>query len=74
MKKRKKARYKVNQISKKAAVQKLKVHTKFLGQMNMYDDGSFKEDIPPKPSYSLMHSLKGGFSILMYSGTHRLKL
>ncbi len=37
----------------------------------MYEDINMKEEMPPNPSYSLMHSLKDGFSILMYSGTHR---
>ena len=40
----------------------------------MYGERNFKEHIPTQPSYSLMHSLEGGFSILMYSGTHRLNL
>ena len=40
----------------------------------MYDECNFVEDLPPKPSYSMMHSLKDGFSILMYSGTHQLNL
>ena len=35
---RKKARLKANQIAKKSAVRKLKDHTKFLGQMSMYDE------------------------------------
>ena len=42
--------------------------------MNVYDERSFKQDMPTNPSYSLMHSLEEGFSILMYSGTHRTKL
>ena len=40
----------------------------------MYEELNFKEDMPTKPSYSSMHSLEDGFSILMYSGTHQLKL
>ena len=40
----------------------------------MYDDDNLKEEMPPKPSYSLMHLLEERFSILMYSGTHRTKL
>jgi hypothetical protein len=40
----------------------------------MFDDDNLKEEMPPKPSYSLMHSLKEGFSMLLYSGTHRAKL
>ena len=29
--------------------------------------------MPDNPSYSMMYGLPGGFSIVMYSGTHRLK-
>ena len=42
--------------------------------MKMCNDGNLKEDMPPNPSYSLIHSLEEGFSILMYAGTHRAKL
>ena len=70
----KKARLKANQKSKKADVQKLKEHTNFLRHTNMYDGCNFAEDMPPNPSYSLMHSLKDRFSIVMYSGTYRLNL
>ena len=40
----------------------------------MFDDDNLTDEMPPKPSYSLMHSLQEGFSILMYSNTHRTKL
>ena len=44
-----KERHKVNQLARKAAVKKLKVHTQFLRQINMYSNGDFKEDMPPNP-------------------------
>ena len=71
---RKKARYNANQISKKSALKNLKLHTEYLRQMKMYDDDNLNEEMPPNPSYSLMHSLEEGFFILMYSSTHRTKL
>jgi hypothetical protein len=30
--------------------------------------------MPTKPSYSIMHSLREGFSIVMHSGTHKVNL
>ena len=32
-------------------------HTKFLSEMNMYDERNFKQDMPTKPSYSRMYPL-----------------
>lgn len=72
--KRKKARLKANQVAKKAALKKLNIHKDYLKEMRIYEDSNLMREMPPKPSYSLMHSLKDGFSILMYSGTHRAKL
>ena len=73
-KKRKKARVKANLVGKIAPIKSLKIHKSYLKDMNMYEDSNMKSEMPPKPSYSLMHSLKDGFSILMYSGSHRTKL
>ena len=69
---RKKACLKANQTAKKA-LKILENHTKYLSQMNMYDECKSKQDMAPNPSYSCMHSLDEGFSILMYAGSHQLK-
>ena len=71
---RKRARVKANQVAKKAALKRLNIHKSYLKEMNMYEDSNMKSEMPPKPSYSFIHSLKDGLSILMYSGTHRTKL
>ena len=39
-----------------------------------YNYIDWKRLMPAKPSYSIMHSLRQGFSIVMYSGTHRVNL
>ena len=42
--------------------------------MKFYDEINFKAEMPTLPSYSIMHSLDEGFSIVMYSGSHRVNL
>ena len=72
--KRKVARLKVNMKTKKAALKIMSNHMKYLVNMNFFNERYLKPSMPTKPSFSLMHSLKDGFSILMYSGSHRVAL
>ena len=72
--KRKAARLKTNQTTKKIALKVLGRHIEYLREMNMYNGENFKLCMPTTPSYSIMHSLEDGFSILMYSGSHRVTL
>ena len=72
--KRKAARLKSNQNTKKRALKVLERHCKYLKEMDMYNEVNFKPSMPTTPSFSIMHSLEEGFSILMYSGSHRVRL
>ena len=72
--KRKAARLKVNQNSKKLTLKVLGRHISYLKEMGMYNEDNFNPSMPTTPSFSLMHSLEDGFSILMYSGSHRVRL
>ena len=70
----KKARLEKNQEAKKAQKWIMKAHKNFLKQMKFYLPCNLLTSMPSKPSYSIMHSLREGFSILMYSGSHRVNL
>ena len=72
--KRKKTKQRTNRICKDAALKCLKWHKKLLIEKNFYLPENLVKSMPKTPSYSTMHSLKEGFSILMYSGSHRVKL
>ena len=72
--KRKKSNLKRNREPKKPALRSLKWHKKHLTKRGFYDPENLVESMPTTPSYSIMHSLRDGFEILMYSGSHRLKL
>ena len=72
--KRKKTKQRNNRVCKDAALKCLKWHKRILMQKNFYLPENLLESMPKIPSYSIMHSLREGFSILMYSGSHRVKL
>lgn len=72
--KRKKTKQRNNRVCKDAALKGLKWHKRILMENNFYLPENLLESMPKIPSYSIMHSLKEGFSILMYSGSHRVKL
>ena len=61
-------------MCKVAADKVLKMHVKYLKENNWYNPVNFVDKMPTTPSYSIMHSLEEGFSIVMYSGTHRVNL
>ena len=67
-------RLKKNRKAKERALKVLKNHISFLKEMKFYDEINLKAEIPTLPSYSIMHSLDEGFSIVMYSGSHRVNL
>ena len=71
---KKQIRLKQNRKCKKRALKILNEHIKYLQSKHLYDVRNFKVEMPPTPSYSIMHSLKDGFSIMMYSGSHRVNL
>ena len=71
---KKKMKLKINQKPKKTQVKRLKTHIAYLESMGFYNKENFKDDMPTTPSFSMMHALKDGFQILMYSGSHRVKL
>ena len=52
----------------------MKTHIAYLKSRGFYDKQNFKDDMPTTPSFSMMHALKERFQILMYSGSHRVKL
>ena len=72
--KSKKARHDKNYEAKEIVKQKLKIHRNFLKSIDFYKSSNYLTYMPPTPSYSIMHSLQEGFSILMYSGSHRVNL
>ena len=72
--KRKAARLKTNQSAKKQVLRILRRHVSYLEDMNMFNKENFHPSMPTTPSYSIMHSLEDGFSVLMYSGSHRVRL
>ena len=59
---------------KKGAVCALKEHTKLMESLGWYNSTNMTRSMPTKLSYSITHSLKQGFSIVIYSGTHRVNL
>ena len=67
-------RLKNNSKCKKQALKVLRYHISYLQSKHFYDDRNLKIEMPPTPSYSMMHSLKDGFCILMYSCSHRVNL
>ena len=73
-KKKKKLKQKANNQLKKGAIDALKEYNQFMESLGWYNSINWKLCMPTKPSYSIMHSLKEGFSIVMYSGTHRVNL
>ena len=73
-KKKKKLKQKLNNKLKKGAICALKEHKQFMESLGWYKFINMKRCMPTKPSYSIMNSLKEGFSIVVYSGTHRVNL
>ena len=73
-KKRKNQKQKVTNQLKKGATRALKEHRLFMEGLDWYHKINWNPIMPTTPSYSLMHSLREGFSIVMYSGTHRVNL
>ena len=70
----KKARLGRNQEAKSVVKQKLKIHRNYLKSMNFYLPCNLLSSMPATPSFSIMHSLREGFSIHMYSGSHRVNI
>ena len=73
-KQNKKRKLKQNRSGKKAALTYLRWHRNILKGKNFYDERNIVTSMPKTPSFSIMHSLKDGFSIVMYSGSHRVNL
>ena len=73
-KKKKHLKQKRNNQLKKGAIIALKEHKQFMESLGWYNSINMKLSMPTKPSYSIMHSLKQGFSIVIFSGIHRVNL
>jgi len=73
-KNKKSIRLKKNRKAKEKALKVLKIHIAYLHKMKFYEEINLKIEMPTCPSYSIMHSLHEGFSIVMYSGSHRVNL
>ena len=67
-------RLKKNRKAKERGLKILKNHIAYLKEMKFYEDINLKTEMPTRPSYSIMHSLEQGFSIVMYSRSHRVNL
>ena len=70
--KRKKKKHQKNREPKNAALRSLRWHKRYLTKKGFYDPQNLLEAMPLTPSFSFMHSLKDGFEIVMYSGSHRV--
>jgi hypothetical protein len=70
----KKVKQRLNNQLKKGAIDALKEYKQYMESLGWYNSTNWKIVMPTKPSYSIMHSLREGFSIVMYSGTHRVNL
>jgi phosphotransferase system IIA component len=73
-KKKKKQKQKVNNQWKKGDIDALKQHKQYMESLGWYNSTNWNPFMPTKPSYSIMHSLREGFSIVIHSGTHRVNL
>lgn len=71
---RKARRKKENKRFKNKLNKKIKEHKRMLQEHGYFRDENLKRDMPPRPSYSIMHSLEEGFSIVLYSRSHRVNL
>jgi hypothetical protein len=67
-------RLKKNRKAKERALKVLKNHIDYLNEMKFYEEINVKVEMPTCPSYSIMHSLDEGFSIVMYSRSHCVNL
>ena len=71
---RKARRKKENRKIKKKLNKKITQHKDNLRNHGYYDTSNQKNNMPSRPSYSLMHSLQEGFSIVIYSRSHKVNL
>ena len=72
--KKKQKKQRNNRKVRKYATNVLKKHIADLQRMKLYETIHQKERMPSRPSFSMMHSLEDGFSIVMYSHSHRVNL
>ncbi len=68
--KKKQRKQRENRKVEKYATMILNKHIADLQKMRLYDTINQQEDMLPRPSFSMMHSLDNGFSIVMYSHSH----
>ena len=71
---KKRRKVKDNLKKKKSMVKIMKRHQTLLRDQGFFNPQNFVTSRPPKPSFSIMHVLEDGFSIVMFSGSHRVKL
>jgi hypothetical protein len=71
---KKRNKQRINNQFKRNAIDALKEHQLFMDALGWYKSTNWNSLMPTKPSYSIMHSLREGFNIVMYSGTHRVNL
>ena len=50
----------------------LKSHKEKINRLGYFDKSKQNNEIVEKPSYSMMHALKDGFQIIMYSRIHKM--
>ena len=67
---RKRARQNKNIRKIKPMKQAMKVYEEKCDKSDLMCTNNKKQESIPNPSYSMMHALKDGFSIMMYSSTH----
>ena len=71
---RKKRRKKENRKEKKKLNEKIRRHKTNLENHGYFDNEYLRWNMPKQPSYSLMHSLSHGFSLVLYSRSHCVNL
>ena len=71
---RKARRKKENRKIKKNLNKKMKKHTDNLRHHGFFRNSSLKCNMPSRPSYSMLHSFSEGFSIVLYSRSHKVDL
>ena len=69
----KKIRAKENAKATKCAMNNLRKHITWLEKDGWYAIGNYSHFLPTRPYFSMLHSLKSGLSILLYTRTHLSK-
>ena len=71
---RKARRKKENRKIKKKLNKKMTLHAANLEHHGYYRNSNLKCNMPSRPSFSMLHSFSQGFSIVLYSRSHKVDL